>query len=85
MVAKGNSSAKRQNSPSIAFGDFEPVPVVLPTKKFISVKGGAQKHRKTPSEVNKENDSEVSGGNGAHQPSFPSFYVRNEHARSSFQ
>jgi hypothetical protein len=88
MVAKGNSSAKRQNSPSIAFGDFEPVPVVLPTKKFISVKGGAQKHRKTPSEVNKENEqksSELSGGNGVSQAPLPSFYTKNAHARASYQ
>ena len=80
MAVKGNSSAKRQNSPSVAFGDFELVPVDLSMKKFISGKGRGQWNGKAQSKDAKGfqlKTAELSGGNGDIPDPIPSFYTKN--------
>ena len=86
MVAKGVfTGTKRVKTPSVAFGDFPATPVVLPTKK-LSLSGDGNEEQEAPRvKATKDKDSRLSGGNGADSDPIPSFYVRNQHARSSVQ
>jgi hypothetical protein len=86
MVAKGVfTGTKHVKTTSVAFGDFPATPVGLPTQRF-SLSGGGNEEPTTPlSKAAEQKSSELSGGNGVSQAPFPSFYIKNEHGRSSFQ